>query len=146
METVLHNSSWSIEKHAACPPSWLHLMLGSAVSSSTVASAPPLVNSLESRGPLLPSGWEALIDPTGRPYYGNPALRITQYQHPDEQTARLYQSAMLHAQRPDVLRPLDAARPCFGSSQMELQEMNTAAPACALCGCVARTRTAAATS
>jgi hypothetical protein len=30
----------------------------------------------------LPHGWEALVDQYGQLYYGNPQLRITQYQHP----------------------------------------------------------------
>ena len=30
----------------------------------------------------LPHGWEALVDSAGRLYYGNPSLKVTQYQHP----------------------------------------------------------------
>lgn len=30
----------------------------------------------------LPHGWEVLVDHHGQLYYGNPQLRITQYQHP----------------------------------------------------------------
>ena len=30
----------------------------------------------------LPHGWENLVDPSGQRFYGNPLLKITQYQHP----------------------------------------------------------------
>jgi hypothetical protein len=33
-------------------------------------------------GQTLPHGWEILIDQYGQRYYGNPQLKITQYQHP----------------------------------------------------------------
>lgn len=32
----------------------------------------------------LPSGWEVLFDPQGQPFYGNPYMRITQWEYPGE--------------------------------------------------------------
>ena len=32
--------------------------------------------------PPLPEGWETLVDPQGKTYYGNPTMKITQYNHP----------------------------------------------------------------
>jgi hypothetical protein len=43
--------------------------------ASASASAPPMDDA-------LPLGWEQLIDASGRIYYGNPHLRIFQYERP----------------------------------------------------------------
>jgi hypothetical protein len=134
METVLHNSTWSIEKHTVCPPAYLQLLAATeetAGFASCVASAPPLSQSLEAASLCdhhmpLPPGWEVLADSSGRPYYGNPALRITQYQHPGMQLAHSSSPSVLQAQRPPVHQQFqrDAARMSTGSSQIELQEIS----------------------
>ena len=50
------------------------------------ASAPPPDESQQpSAPPLLPPGWEELKEPSGRIYYGNPTLKIVQYDLPGEQ-------------------------------------------------------------
>jgi hypothetical protein len=51
--------------------------------ATAAASAPPLSLSIDQRHDTpLPPGWEVLVDSSGRPYYGNPTLRITQYRQP----------------------------------------------------------------
>ena len=32
--------------------------------------------------PPLPQGWEKLVDAEGKTYYGNPSMKLTQYEHP----------------------------------------------------------------
>ena len=99
------------------------------------ASAPPLSQSLDATHQQqqnhkpLPPGWEVLVDSSGRPYYGNPTLRITQYQHPGVQAAHASSPYLLEAQQPPnfQLRQHDAARMSIGSSQIELQEMRSTA-------------------
>jgi hypothetical protein len=54
------------------------------------ASAPPpdepiYQSQQPSAPPLLPPGWEELKEPSGRIYYGNPTLKIVQYDLPGEQ-------------------------------------------------------------
>ena len=53
------------------------------------ASAPPpdepIYQSQQPSAPPLPPGWEELKEPSGRIYYGNPALKIVQYDIPGEQ-------------------------------------------------------------
>jgi len=46
-------------------------------SSSPVPSAPPMEDD-----PPLPTGWEKLTEASGRIYYGNPYLKIVQYDRP----------------------------------------------------------------
>ena len=115
METVLHNSSWSIERHAACPAAYMQLLDdGNTETSSSRPSAPPLSNSIEavaasfhqqqlSLAPL-PPGWEVLADASGRPYYGNPTLRITQYEHPGAATGQSCGPYARQAQQPPVFQ------------------------------------------
>lgn len=98
---------------------------------SAAASAPPLSQSLDAFNQQheqpLPPGWEILVDTSGRRYYGNPSLRITQYQHPGQQLSHLHSSHMLHAQRPPVYQPSqpDAARLSIGSLHIEMQEVSS---------------------
>ena len=47
-------------------------------SSSTAPSIAPSTSTL----PPLPTGWEELREPSGRVYYGNPALKAVQYNRP----------------------------------------------------------------
>ena len=53
------------------------------------ASAPPdepiYQSQQPSAPPLLPPGWDELKEPSGRIYYGNPTLKIVQYDLPGEQ-------------------------------------------------------------
>ena len=132
-ETVLHNGTWSVERHATCPPAYMQLLSqDTAHFGSPAASAPPLSQSLEAPRQQqlehlpLPPGWELLADATGRPYYGNPTLRITQYQHPGVERADSFGQWNLHAQQPPVYQPFqrDAARMSLGSSAIELQEID----------------------
>jgi len=56
----------------------------------SAASAPPpdepiYQSQQPSAPPLLPPGWEELKEPSGRIYYGNPTLKIVQYDLPGEQ-------------------------------------------------------------
>lgn len=131
---MLHNSTWSIEKHAACPPAYMQLLTEGSAQAASAASAPPLSQSLngfnEQQPHLqpLPPGWELLVDSSGRPYYGNPSLRITQYQHPALQPALTHGAVMLQAQQPPVHQaPHAAGRVSFASSHIEMQEVGAAA-------------------
>jgi len=53
---------------------------GASAPQKSAASPPPVV----SGGvlPPLPQGWEKLVDGEGKTYYGNPEMKITQYEHP----------------------------------------------------------------
>ncbi len=100
------------------------------------ASAPPLSQSLDAfqqqqqqqqqPPPPLPPGWEVLVDSSGREYYGNASLRVTQYQHPG-----MCSSHMLQAQRPPAHQPSQpgAASVSFASSYIEMREVAAAAQA-----------------
>jgi hypothetical protein len=46
---------------------------------SSAAAAPQA-----SQAPPLPPGWEVLFDQRGQRYYGNPGMKITQYEHPSQ--------------------------------------------------------------
>jgi len=52
------------------------MALSAPPASAPPASAPPLEED------DLPPGWEELIDASGRIYYGNPWLKIVQYERP----------------------------------------------------------------
>lgn len=130
-ETVLHNSTWSIEKHTVCPQAYTQLLTVAEESNpaaTSAASAPPLTLSIDqSHPPPLPPGWEVLVDSSGRPYYGNPTLRVTQYQHPAVQSVHPHESAWsAQAQQPPVClaSQRDAVRMSIGAAHIELQQMN----------------------
>jgi hypothetical protein len=52
---------------------------GQSLSHSTACDHKSTPDNLHA---TLPQGWEVLVDQYGQRYYGNPLLRITQYQHP----------------------------------------------------------------
>lgn len=123
---MLHNSSWSIEKHTSCPPAYMQLLSDDATQNSlSGASAPPLSNSVEALEAsahhqqqldqlALPPGWEVLADSSGRPYYGNPTLKITQYQHPGVAPARSQSPFILQFQQPPAFQQPRANAAPFG--------------------------------
>jgi hypothetical protein len=105
-----------------------------AGDESAAASAPPLSHSLCASNQLqlrepLPPGWELLFDASGRPYYGNPSLLVTQYQHPGSLSPPSHGAFVLHAQRPPVHQPPPTAAGGAGARQslFEMQELDAAA-------------------
>jgi len=67
---------------SAAPPSAAPPSAAPPSADPPVAAAPAPVAAQTPSLPPLPPGWEELKEPSGRIYYGNPSLKIVQYERP----------------------------------------------------------------
>jgi hypothetical protein len=79
-----------------------------AVAPTKVAATPAAAPVATLPSTPLPPGWEILTEPSGRVYYGNPALRITQYAFP---TAPQPTAPQPTAPQPTAPQPANVSAP-----------------------------------